>query len=198
MENPYYSPEIWGGIECTINRVNNRFFDQLDYSGHYNRELDIEHIAGTGIKKIRYPVLWERHQPQKNETIDWSWTEQQLNNIREKNIDVIAGLVHHGSGPAFTDLTDPEFPYLLADYAGKVAEQFPWINFYTPVNEPLTTARFSGLYGLWYPHHTNDRSFVQILLNELKGVVLSMNAIRKINPHARLIQTEDLGKTYST
>jgi dTDP-4-dehydrorhamnose reductase len=57
-------PEIWGGIECTINRVNNRFFDQLKYSQHYSRETDIELLADLGIKKIRYPVLWEKHQPE--------------------------------------------------------------------------------------------------------------------------------------
>ncbi|MFL5773080.1 MAG: family 1 glycosylhydrolase, partial [Flavisolibacter sp.] len=198
MDKPYYNPEIWGGIECTINRVNNHFFDQLQYAGHYNRNEDIEVIASLGIKKIRYPVLWEKHQPLKNTHIDWTWTRRQLETFREKNIDVIAGLVHHGSGPAFTRLNDPEFPYLLAEYAGRVAQEFPWLEYYTPVNEPLTTARFSGLYGIWYPHHKNVRSFMQMLLNELKGVVLSMEQIRKVNPQAKLVQTEDLGKTYST
>jgi dTDP-4-dehydrorhamnose reductase len=79
-----------------------------------------------------------------------------------------------------------------------VAEQFPWIGYYTPVNEPLTTARFSGLYGLWYPHQRSAKSSAQMLLNQLKGIVLSMKQIRKINQHAQLVQTEDLGKTYST
>ncbi len=37
-----------------------------------------------------------------------------------------------------------------------------------------------------------------MLLNQLKAVVLSMAAIRKINPAAKLVQTEDLGKNYST
>ena len=60
--------------------------------------------------------------------------------------------MHHGSGPAYTDLKDPDFPNKLAKYAKAVAKKFPWLEYYTPVNEPLTTARFSGLYGLWYPH----------------------------------------------
>jgi dTDP-4-dehydrorhamnose reductase len=130
--------------------------------------------------------------------IDWTWISRQLQEIRSKNIEPIAGLVHHGSGPAFTNLLDKNFPYLLAAYAKQVAEKFPWINYYTPVNEPLTTARFSGLYGLWYPHHNNAKSYITMLLNELKGIVLSMQEIRKINPEAKLVQTEDLGKTYST
>ena len=195
---PYHEPELWGGIECTINRVKDRFFDQLVYAQHYNRDDDIKLIADLGIKKVRYPVLWEKHQPEQNTAIDWKWTEKRLQSFREKNVDVIAGLVHHGSGPAFTNLLDNQFPQLLAAYAKQVAQKFPWLEYYTPVNEPLTTARFSGLYGLWYPHHTQDKSFVIMLLNELKGIVLSMQEIRKINPNAKLIQTEDLGKTYST
>lgn len=190
--------ELWGGIECTINRVKDRFFDQLIFSKHYKRDSDIDLIADTGINKIRYPVLWEKHQPEKDIVIDWAWTENRLHLLQKKGIEVIAGLVHHGSGPAFTNLLDDQFPYLLAAYAKEVAQKFPWINYYTPVNEPLTTARFSGLYGLWYPHQRTDKSFVKMLLNELKAVVLSMQEIRKINPQAQLVQTEDLGKTYST
>jgi dTDP-4-dehydrorhamnose reductase len=198
MDKQFYNPEIWGGVECTINRVKKDFFDQLEYTGHYHRDTDIDAIAGLGIKKIRYPVLWEKHQPAIDATIDWGWTNKQLTGWKEKGIDVIAGLLHHGSGPAFTNLSDPNFPFLLAQYAKRVAEQFPWIQYYTPVNEPLTTARFSGLYGLWYPHQRSAKGFVQMLLNQLKGIVLSMQEIKKINPQAQLIQTEDLGKTYST
>jgi dTDP-4-dehydrorhamnose reductase len=192
-----YNPEIWGGIECTINRVQNNFLDQLDYAGLY-RNMHLPSIRELGIKKLRFPVLWEKHQPEKETYIDWTWTATQLESIRENNIEVIAGLVHHGSGPAYTDLTDKKFPYLLAEYAKKVAERFPWINYYTPVNEPLTTARFSGLYGLWYPHAKKEKTFFLALLNQLKGIVLSMQEIRKVNPAAKLVQTEDLGKTYST
>ncbi|HZF64121.1 MAG TPA: family 1 glycosylhydrolase, partial [Chitinophagaceae bacterium] len=191
-------PELWGGIECTINRVKDRFFDQLNYSQHYKRESDIDLVADLGIKKIRYPVLWEKHQPEATTDINWEWTEKRLQLLNERGIDVIAGLLHHGSGPAFTHMLDEQFPFLLADYARKVAEKFPWLQYYTPVNEPLTTARFSGLYGLWYPHHCADRSFLKMLLNELKGTVLAMQEIRKVNPSAQLVQTEDLGKTYST
>src|SRR5215467_9366167 len=110
-------PEIWGGIECTINRVHDVFRDQLSDSGHYTRVGDIERIASLGITKLRYPVLWEFHQPVQNKKIDWSWTEKQLNTIRRNGIIPIAGLVHHGSGPAFTSLIDPDFPDKLGNYA---------------------------------------------------------------------------------
>ncbi|HEY0678649.1 MAG TPA: family 1 glycosylhydrolase [Chitinophagaceae bacterium] len=194
----YCKPEIWGGVECTINRVGDVFRDQLEYTGHYTRENDIDLFAGLGIKAFRFPVIWERHQPSPDTQIDWSWTEKQLNKLQSHNIIPIAGLVHHGSGPAFTSLLDDKFPELLAGYAKQVAEKFPSIEYYTPVNEPLTTARFSGVYALWYPHHKSDRSFVKMVINQAKGIVLSMQAIRSVNPFAKLVQTEDLGKTYST
>ena len=94
----------------------------------------------------------------------------------------IVGLVHHGSGPRHTSLLDPRFAEELAEYAGAVAERYPWVEHWTPVNEPLTTARFSGLYGLWYPHARDDRTFVRALLNQCRAIVLSMRAIRARQP----------------
>jgi dTDP-4-dehydrorhamnose reductase len=189
---------IWGGIECTINRIGDEYKDQLEYSGHYQRPGDIKAISDLGIRNIRYPVLWEKHQPDKKAKINWQWTDRQLAAIRDSGMTPIVGLLHHGSGPVFTNLLDPEFPYLLSSYAYEVANRYPWIEYYTPVNEPLTTARFSGLYGLWYPHHKTEISFYRMLLNQLKGIVLSMEAIRSVNSSAQLVQTEDLGKSHST
>ena len=191
-------PEIWGGIECTINRVKDDYRDQLVNSGHYDRPGDIELFAGLGIQKIRYPILWEKHKPTEETVIDWSWSESQLNKIRDSGMEPIAGLVHHGSGPLYTDLTDKKFPEKLAKYATEVATKFPWIKYYTPVNEPLTTARFSALYGFWYPHARKETAFQKALLNELKATVLAMQAIRKVNPDAQLVQTEDLTFIHST
>jgi dTDP-4-dehydrorhamnose reductase len=191
-------PELWGGVECTINRIADSFRDQLHYSSHYTRDEDIEHFTGLGISRLRYPILWEKHLASEDQEIDWSWTAKQLERLKGSGIEPIAGLLHHGSGPSYTSLLDPSFPRKLASYAAKVAERFPWIKYYTPINEPLTTARFSGLYGFWYPHQTNEISFIKMLLNQLKGIVLSMAAIRKVNPDAVLIQTEDIGKTHST
>jgi len=191
-------PELWGGIECTINRIGNVFRDQLADANYYHREDDIETIVGLGFKRFRYPVLWERHQPGKGGHINWDRAATDLNLLRRKGIVPIVGLLHHGSGPAHTDLLDDDFPAKFADYAAAVASRFPWLEYYTPINEPLTTARFSGLYGFWYPHHQNDNSFLKMLLNQLKATVLAMQQIRAVNPHAKLVQTEDLAKTHST
>ncbi|HEY0059268.1 MAG TPA: dTDP-4-dehydrorhamnose reductase [Flavisolibacter sp.] len=190
--------EIWGGIECTINRVRDKYFDQLEYSGHYNRESDLDLVASLGITMLRYPVLWEKHQQERERAIDWTFAERSLKRLRELNVTPIAGLVHHGSGPNYVNFYDGSFENGLAQYARQVAEKFPWLEYYTPVNEPLTTARFCGLYGHWYPHKSSKYDFFKILLSECKATVMAMKAIREINPQAKLIQTDDLGKCHST
>ncbi|MDB5961733.1 MAG: dTDP-4-dehydrorhamnose reductase [Massilia sp.] len=190
--------QIWGGLECTCNRVGDEYFDQAARSGHEQRGDDPARIAALGITRLRFPILWEKTAPGSLHDADWSWPDRQLPALREAGVEVIAGLVHHGSGPAHTSLLDADFGDKLAAYAGAVAARYPWIDAWTPVNEPLTTARFSGLYGLWYPHARTDAAFVTALLNQCRGIVLSMAAIRAVNPRARLVQTDDLGKTWGT
>ncbi|MET0623891.1 MAG: family 1 glycosylhydrolase [Pyrinomonadaceae bacterium] len=193
------TPELWAGAECTVNRVGNRYFDQLERTGHARRLADLDLFAWLGVKTARYPVLWERTAPGEPADADWSWPDERLGRLRELGIRPIVGLVHHGSGPPHTSLADEAFPEKLAAYARTVAERYPWVEDFTPVNEPLTTARFSGLYGLWYPHGRDDAlTFTRALFNQLRGVVLSMRAVREVNPAARLVQTEDVGFCFST
>jgi len=189
--------ELWGGTECTINRVGDKFFSQLERNGHRHRLEDLDRFAQLGLRTLRFPILWEELAPASPDAIDWTRVDGQLLRMRELGIRAIAGLVHHGSGPAYTSLIDPEFPVKLARFARQVAERYPWIDAFTPVNEPLTTARFSGLYGHWHPHGHDGFTFAHALINQCRGVVLAMRAIREVNPAAALVQTDDLGKIYS-
>jgi dTDP-4-dehydrorhamnose reductase len=195
---PASALELWAGVECTVNRVGEEFYDQLERNGHAHRSEDLDLFAGLGVRALRYPVLWERTAPEGLAQADWSWPDARLARLRELEIRPIVGLLHHGSGPRHTSLVAPDFPTQLAEYARAVAERYPWVEAYTPVNEPLTTARFSGLYGHWYPHGRDAHTFALALVNQCRATALSMRAIREINPRAQLIQTEDLGKTFST
>lgn len=190
--------ELWAGVECTVNRVGDNYFDQLERNGHATRLNDLDLLADLGVRALRYPVLWERTAPRGVKSIEWAWVDERLEHLSRLGLRPIVGLVHHGSGPRYTSLTDPDFPVKLADFAAAVARRYPWVTDYTPVNEPLTTARFSGLYGHWYPHARDPLVFARAFLNQCRGIVLSMRAIRKENPVAGLLQTEDLGKTFST
>ncbi len=190
--------ELWGGLECTIARVGDAFRDQLAETGHREREGDLDLVAGLGIRTLRYPVLWESVAPQDPEVLDFAWHDRRFARLQELGVRPIVGLVHHGSGPRYTSLVDPAFPDLFAAYATRVAERYPWVDLWTPVNEPLTTARFAGLYGHWHPHGHDNATFLRALAIECKATVLAMRAIRRVNPGARLVQTDDLGKIFST
>jgi dTDP-4-dehydrorhamnose reductase len=190
--------ELWGGLECSVVRLGDDYRNQIVETGHASRMADIDALADLGIKAVRYPILWETVAPQTPTEVDFSWHAKRLERLRELGIKVIGTLLHHGSGPRYTNLLDPKFPDLLADYAGKVARRFPWIEYWTPVNEPLTTARFSCLYGHWYPHLQDRGATHRATVNECVATARAIAAIRKFNPAAKLIVTEDVGKTFST
>ena len=120
--------ELWGGFECTVARIGDRFRDQMRETGHRGRMADLDAVARLGLRTLRYPVLWETVAPHAPDVRDWSWHDARLAHLRRLGIDPIAGLLHHGSGPMWTDLLDPAFPELFAgfaaaegDRAGKVA-----------------------------------------------------------------------------
>jgi len=186
--------ELWGGHECTVNRVGYVYFDQTYRTGHQNRIEDLDRFAALGLKTLRYPVLWERVAPNAPNRFDWSWTDARLQRIRDLGMRPIAGLLHHGGGPRYTTLVDPIFPSLFARYARKAAERYPWIDDWTPINAPLATARFSALYGYWHPHFNDETALWTALLSQVEAVQLAMREIRAVNPSARLIQTEAIGR----
>lgn len=198
MPTPGAALELWAGVECTVNRTGDRWTDQLVRSGHDARRDDLDRLAALGVRTVRYPVLWERVTPHVDDVPDWRWSDERLAHLRALGIRPIVGLLHHGSGPAGTSLDDPAFPARLARFARLVAERYPWVDAYTPVNEPLTTARFSGLYGLWYPHARDDGAFARIVVAQCVATALAMRAIRQVRPDAILVQTEDLGRTHAT
>ncbi len=188
--------ELWAGVECTVNRVGDLWHNQLERTGHARRPDDIERLAGLGVRAVRYPLIWEISgglgRP------DWTFGDARLNRLRACGLTPIVGLVHHGSGPDGTHLLDPAFPALLARFARAAAERYPWVLDWTPINEPLTTARFSALYGHWYPHVRDTASFVRATLIQTQATIQAMDAIRSIIPKARLVQTEEMGRIRGT
>lgn len=190
--------ELWGGIECTVNRVGEVYQDQVKRSGHHDRPDDLDQLADVGIQALRYPILWERTAPDHPDVLDWQWPDERLTRLRTLGVRPIVGLVHHGCGPRYATYDSPAFAPELARYARRVAERYPWVQDYTPVNEPLTTARFSGLYGHWFPHGRSDQYFIRLLLRQVQATIQAMAEIRTVQPNARLIQTDDLSFVHST
>jgi len=188
---------LWGGAECSVVRLHDSWRDQTRETGHHDRFDDLARIAALGIRTVRAAVLWERCAPGPAQC-GWAWHDARMAEMRRLGLTPVVGLMHHGSGPPGTDLLDPALPEALAAHAGRVADRYPWVAAWTPVNEPLTWARFSGLYRVWHPHADNDALFLRMVAVQCRAVLLSMRAIRARIPGAALVQTEDLGRVFST
>jgi dTDP-4-dehydrorhamnose reductase len=193
-----HPPEVWAGFECTRVRVNGRTVDQVELTGHGSRTTDLNLLSWLGAKAVRYPILWERIAPSGLRAADWRWADERLAILRDMGIRPIAGLLHHGSGPRGMSIMHPGFAQAFARFATAVAVRYPWIETYLPINEPLTTARFSGLYGLWHPHARSDSTFAKLLLGQALAIRAAMKAIREVRSDARFIVNEDVGRTFGT
>ncbi len=188
---------LWGGVECSNVRIGDTWRDQVRETGHQERgPADIERLAGLGLRTVRYPLVWERNRP--GVPSDRAWQDRQMAALQDHGIAVIAGLVHHGAGPPGTSLLDPAFGEKLAGHAALMAGRYPWVGMWTPVNEPLTTARFACLYGHWHPHAHDEGMFLRAVANQCRAVLLAVRAIRAIRPDARFMSTEDIGRIFAT
>ena len=189
------SLEMWGGVECSHVRVGDVVRDELFETGHFQRIEDLDLIAGLGIRTLRYPILWEMVETAAG-CYDWSWADVRLARLRALGIKPIAGLLHHGSGPSWTHVLAPDFQDEFSRFAEAFARRYPWVDLYTPINEPLTTARMSGLYGLWQPHGHDERTCFQLVAAQCLAIARAMDAIRRHVPEAKLVQTEDVGRVF--
>ena len=115
--------ELWGGLECTINRVGDSWFDQTPRTGHDTRISDLALFAELGTKSLRYPALWERMSPETPDVADFSWTDERLAEIRRLRMNPILTLCHHGSGPKYTTLLEDSFAPGLARHEARAARR---------------------------------------------------------------------------
>jgi len=166
--------------------------DQIAETGLDVRRDDAERIAALGVQASRVPVSWERVAPADPHERDYREPARRLDALRAVGIEPIVTLLHHGSGPHYTDLLDPAFSLWFAQYAEATARQFPWVTRWTPINEPLTTARFATLYGHWFPNMRDERGFGRAMVNQTLAQQAALRAIRRVIPAAEFVLTEDL------
>ena len=67
--------------------------------------------------------------------------------MRDHGPKPIVDLCHFGVPDWLGEFPEPRDPRALADYAGAFAARYPWVRFYTPVNEMYVCARMSALDG---------------------------------------------------
>jgi beta-glucosidase len=182
------------GIECSYPAIETphgrKRMDELEKCGHYEHwREDLQLTLELGIRYLRYgPPYYRIHQAPGR--YDWSWTDQVMPEIRRLGLVPIMDLCHFGVPDWMGNFQDPEFPRHFAGYTHAFAERYPWVRFYTPVNEMYVTAKFSALYGWWNERLTSDGAFVTALKHLVRANVDAMLAILDVRPHALFIQSE--------
>lgn len=167
-----------------------RRVDEMEKCGHYTHwKQDFDLVKELGIDTLRYgPAYYKVHTgPGK---YDWSFADETFRYLKEQGINPIVDLCHFGLPEWLGDFQNPDFPRYFTEFARAFAVRFPYIRFYTPVNEIFIAATFSAQYGWWNESKSDDRSFVTALKHLCQANVLAMQTILEIQPDAVFIQSE--------
>lgn len=186
------------GIECSYPTIGNGAIrrDEMQECGHYERwREDLGLVRELGLNVLRYglPYYSTHIGPGR---YDWSFADEVMAEIRRLAITPIIDLMHFGVPGWIGTYQNPELPLLFAEYAGAFAERFPWVRFYTPVNEIFVTAKFSALDGVWNEQLRSDRAFVTAMKHIVAASIMATHRIAQLRPNVVIVQSESAEYTH--
>ena len=194
--NPTTHPFLFAtGIENSYPVITDRNgrrkrVDELEKTGFYERWREdfrlVRDLEGQFLRDG--PPYYRVHQGP--DRYDWSFADETLAELRRLEIVPIVDLCHFGLPDWAGFYQNTDWPELFAQYASAFAKRFPWVRFYTPVNEIFITARFSARIGWWNEQLCSDQAFVTALKNAVRANLLAEEAILNIQPRALFIQSE--------
>jgi beta-glucosidase/6-phospho-beta-glucosidase/beta-galactosidase len=180
------------GIECSYPTLEDGRWrmDQMAACGHYRHwRTDLQLVRDLGLRYLRYgpPLHLINRGPGQ---YDWAFLDEVSAEMQRLGIVPIMDLCHFGLPNWLQNFQNPEVPQALADYARAFARRYPWVRFYTPVNEMYVCAKLSALEGLWNEQCRDERAFVTTVRHLAKASVLMMQAITAERPDAVFVNSE--------
>lgn len=180
------------GIECSYPTIEQGRWrqDQMASTGHYRHwQRDFELCQEIGVSHLRYgpPLHLIFEGPGR---FDWDLVEEPMAALEADGPEPIADLCHFGVPDWLGDFQNPEVADALGDYAGAFAERFPWVRFYTPVNEMYVCARMSALEGAWNEQRSDEASFLNAAFNIATASRRMTDAILARRPDAIFVNSE--------
>jgi beta-glucosidase/6-phospho-beta-glucosidase/beta-galactosidase len=179
------------GIECSCPMIEGGLrVDQLRDTGHYEMwQTDLKLVRELGLRYLRYgPPIYKVFRGK--DDYDWSFIDRVLHEMRRLGIVPIIDLVHFGLPDWLGNFQNPDWPSYFAEYARRFAERYPWVRYYTPVNEIYVTAQFSAAFGWWNEMLMSDVAFITNVKHCVKASMLAMLAILDLRPDAIFVFSE--------
>jgi len=180
------------GVECSYPRVEGGRWrrDQMAATGHYRLwDRDLALAAELGLTHLRYGPPLHLAYPARGR-FDWDWSDPPLAGMQEMGFTPIVDLCHFGLPDWLESFQNDEVPPALAAYAAAFAERYPWVRFYTPVNEMYVCARLSALEGAWNEQRRDERAFVRAVDHLASASIAMMDAILERRPDAVFVTSE--------
>ncbi|HEY4070210.1 MAG TPA: family 1 glycosylhydrolase [Sphingomicrobium sp.] len=180
------------GTECSYPTIDQGRWrcDEMDSARHYEFwQKDLELARAIGVTHIRYgpPLHLVYEGPGR---FDWDYVDPQMQELRDFGPEPIVDLCHFGVPDWLENFQNPDLGGALAEYAGAFAERFPWVRFYTPVNEMYVSARMSALDGLWNEQLENEGAYVRAAWNLADASIRMSDAILERREDAVFINSE--------
>jgi beta-glucosidase/6-phospho-beta-glucosidase/beta-galactosidase len=180
------------GLECSYPTIENGRWrrDELQSTRHYRHwQRDFELCRQVGVTHLRYGPPLHLTFPERGR-YDWSWIDDSMAELQQHGPEPIADLCHFGVPDWLGSLQNPDLPAALAEYAGAFAERYPWVRFYTPVNEMYVFTRMSTLDENWNDQEKDDGAFIRAVFNLASASIAMTDAILKRRPDAIFINSE--------
>ena len=180
------------GIECSYPTIEQGRWrrDEMDSTRHYSMwQHDFLLAREIGITHIRYgpPLHLIFEGPGR---YNWDYCDPQLEELRDAGPEPIVDLCHFGVPTWLGNFQNRDIGDALAEYAGAFASRYPWVRFYTPVNEMYVCARMSALDGLWNEQLRDEGAYARAAWNLANASIAMSDAILKHRPDAIFINSE--------
>jgi beta-glucosidase/6-phospho-beta-glucosidase/beta-galactosidase len=180
------------GIECSYPTIDQGRWrrDEMESTGHYELwQHDFELAREIGITHIRYGpplhLIFRGHGE-----YEWDYSDPQMEELRDRGPEPIVDLCHFGVPTWLGNFQNPEIAPALADYAAAFAERYPWVRFYTPVNEMYVCARMSALDGIWNEQLRDEGAYARAAWNLANASIRMSDAILERRADAVFINSE--------
>lgn len=173
--------------------------DELELTGHRSSwRDDLDAAKALGAQAIRYGADWPLVCTAPG-VYNWRSLDERVEYAVSIGLAIVADLVHYGTPRWLTgSFSDPGYPDAVADFAAAYADHYKGlVGHVTPFNEPLTTASFCGLRGVWPPGLTGWDGWARVTANICDGIQRSVRRIRDANPEAGIVHVE-ASSLYST